>query len=215
MPQQYRGEFGSRVVTGLVVLGLSASVASCGTVLPQAAPQQPAPPPAPATVTVTEPAEQETSEPRQQDSEDEKSTQENETGSAEDPCAGEDVEATLNPSRRGDLGTENRTVVTVTNTSSDPCTVDGFPAVKLTDESGGPLPTDRRRSMESYSPIVLTPGAGADSYLSWEVQTSPCSDANGLQVTLPGSEDVVELNWKLGAVCSNGLLDVGPFVEHR
>jgi len=105
------------------------------------------------------------------------------------------------------------------NTSSTPCTMNGFPGALLLNASGAPLPTTVVRagnlSFTNFSavPVNLAPGATAYFNLGYsDVPTgseTSCEMATQLEVTPPNATTHEVVSASL-SVCNHGTLTVSP-----
>ena len=143
--------------------------------------------------------------------------------SAVPPCSGADLKGGFDVVA-GSAGAGTITyTLTLTNTSSDPCMVNGTPVGILLDNNGQALPTNIRAVppvQGSAQPVVLQPGddANADARFSPDVtgtgdaQTGRCQPvAHVFQVTADGGGTVDAPITPPTSVCERGTLSFRPF----
>jgi hypothetical protein len=143
--------------------------------------------------------------------------------SAVPPCSGADLKGSLDV-QAGSAGAGTITyTLTLINTSSDPCMVNGTPVGILLDNSGQTLPTNVLpvpAAQGSAQPVVLQPGddANADARFSPDVagtgdaQTGRCQPvAHVFQVTAGGGGTVDAPITPPTSVCERGTLSFRPF----
>jgi hypothetical protein len=129
---------------------------------------------------------------------------------------------------RGNLVSEatgqNSFMLTLKNTSSAPCHLDGYPHVELADETGKPIPFRYRNSgdqmITSLSPTVVTLAPGQTAYLlinKYRCDMGDKTPSRVVRVTPPG--DATALRMAVGdrpdlAYCGPGdpgsVVDVSP-----
>ena len=114
-------------------------------------------------------------------------------------------------------------VVTMTNTSAAPCTLDGYPGMQLLDSSGAKLPTTVVRgggpgflnpaANQPPAPVTLQPGQKASFSLSYEdvpvgTETS-CPTSAKAQITPPNDFSFAVIALQASA-CGGGTIHVSP-----
>ncbi|MFE1288915.1 DUF4232 domain-containing protein [Streptomyces sp. NPDC058751] len=103
-------------------------------------------------------------------------------------------------------GQENFPVV-LTNTSGRTCTVRGYPGAAFVDASGEQLGPDPRRSPGTPTTVVLTPGHGAWSGLTFSnpgISGADAATPAALIVTPPDERDPLRVTWTQGEVPVSG-----------
>jgi Protein of unknown function (DUF4232) len=95
-------------------------------------------------------------------------------------------------------------VVTVTDRTTAPCTIDGYPDATLTSSSGPAVLTYRAgranvllRAPESPRPVTLVDGASASATLATAVpdqRGSQCHTWSALSIGLPGGSGTLRIN---------------------
>jgi hypothetical protein len=111
-------------------------------------------------------------------------------------------------------------VLTLTNTGSASCRLQGFVGLQLLGSSGGKLPTDVVRDHSGGSGKLLTLAAHGTVYtrLHWGAVPSGKEPVSGAcegtphktEVTPPDSYTHLTVNWGFGAVCEGGRIEVLP-----
>jgi hypothetical protein len=109
------------------------------------------------------------------------------TPSALGPCSDHDLDVTAGPLESAD--TQRRVVVSFTNTSSESCTLNGFPGADLVTAAGGVLVNVERRQALAAHRVTLGPGEAATAdVVSYAIDTSTgvdCPRMGTLVVTPP------------------------------
>jgi hypothetical protein len=122
---------------------------------------------------------------------------------------------------------QNSFILTLKNTSSAPCYLDGYPHVELADETGKPIPFRYRsggdQMITSLSPTVIMLAPGQTAYLminKYRCDTGDKTPSRLVRVTPPG--DAAALRMAVGdrpdlAYCGPGdpgsVVDVSPVEE--
>ncbi|MBW4094644.1 MAG: DUF4232 domain-containing protein [Acidobacteria bacterium] len=110
--------------------------------------------------------------------------------------------------------------LTVTNTSSAPCILDGYPGVSLVGNGNGTqqgAPADRDASLPSSGPITLAPAAKATARLQYSqagnYQGCTVVQADGIRVYPPSATDALYIAHPLNACSETGivLMHIGAF----
>lgn len=108
--------------------------------------------------------------------------------------------------------------ITLTNTSTAPCTVLGYAGLGLLDAAGNPLmsSTDRGGYLRGVDPgpslIALAPRGKASAEISWTDVPDACSNgARTLLVTPPDSTRQLRTGWNGSPVCDGGRFSVTAF----
>jgi hypothetical protein len=97
------------------------------------------------------------------------------TPSALGPCSDHDLDVTTGPLESAD--TQRRVVVSFTNTSSDSCTLNGFPGADLVTAAGGVLVNVERRQALAAHRVTLGPGDAATAdVVAYAIDTSTGAD---------------------------------------
>ena len=108
----------------------------------------------------------------------------------------------------------------VTNSSTAPCTLNGYSGFQLENASGGALPTKLERKADpGPKALTLAPGAKASANLHWGVVPSgsepvegPCQPEPSKAAAIPPDETApLSLPWTLGPVCSGGRIEISAF----
>lgn len=109
------------------------------------------------------------------------------TPSALAPCSDRDLDVTTGPLESAD--TQRRVVVSFTNTSSESCTVTGFPGADLVTAAGGVLVNVERRQALAAHRVTLRPGEAATAdVVAYAIDTATgneCPRIGTLVVTPP------------------------------
>jgi Domain of unknown function (DUF4232) len=139
------------------------------------------------------------------------------------PCSGADLKGSFDGVAGSAGAGQISYTLTLTNTSSAPCTVSGTPNATLLDNNGAALPTHIvavQAGQGAVGPVVLQPGKAAktDARFSPDVsgtgdaQTGPCEPtAHVLRVTAPGGGTVDAPISPPTAVCERGTLSFPAF----
>jgi hypothetical protein len=111
-------------------------------------------------------------------------------------------------------------VLTLTNTGSTSCRLQGFVGLQLLGANGGKLPTDVVRDHSGGSAELLTLAAHGTVWtrLHWGAVPSGKEPVSGAcegtphktEVTPPDSYTHLTVNWGFGAVCEGGRIEVLP-----
>jgi hypothetical protein len=111
-------------------------------------------------------------------------------------------------------------VLTLTNTGSSSCRLQGFVGLQLLGANGGKLPTDVVRDHSGGAAKLLTLAAHGTVYarLHWGAVPSGKEPVSGAcegtphktEVTPPDSYTHLTVNWGFGAVCEGGRIEVLP-----
>jgi Protein of unknown function (DUF4232) len=103
------------------------------------------------------------------------------------PCSDEDLDVSAGPLESAD--TQRRVVVSFTNTSSNPCTLTGFPGADLVTAAGGVLVHVERRPALAAHRVTLSPGQAATAdVVAYAIDTAngnACPRIGTLVVTPP------------------------------
>lgn len=192
---------------GALIVATAAVTVSCGQQAPQA--QQP-----PATVTVTQPAPEQTSEaqeaPESTSESSEQATKSKEP-EAEDglACAADELQLQLDPNYPQADG--NQMTLKVTNIGSRPCQMRGYGGLQFVDYYGKPVDTKMNRLQANPPTITIEQSQSAALDLTWDIYQSPCVEPETLQFTPPGDDKTIKSVWGRGAVCRGGLVDATAF----
>ncbi|SFS32532.1 Protein of unknown function [Saccharopolyspora flava] len=191
----------------------AAVTVSCGQQAPQAQQvQQP-----PATVTVTQPAPQESGTEETSEPASESSTTADSRGESGTACRTEELRARFYPDVAIDLigdpsqpEGQSHTVLRIANISGRTCTVTGAARVEFTGVNGEELPVDlvENPAGPSASTISLGTRDGAAQDFFWKYKTGDCIDPAKISIYPPENSDPIVLDWNLGVVCG------GPQLEH-
>jgi hypothetical protein len=95
-----------------------------------------------------------------------------------------------------------------TDTSSSPCTLDGYPSLQMLDANGAHIPTLVARSGAVTTVprlparlVSLKPGAHATFYIGFEDATgfgaATCPTSSRVEVTPPGDRTPITVTWHL------------------
>lgn len=109
----------------------------------------------------------------------------------------------------------------LTNRSSHPCRIYGFPGMALVDSSGKWLPTKVRRDQAESRLITLAPGQTAWATIHYahvpaDDEGFPCQPAAvGLVVTPPDETSQLTVRAKLDDVCQHGQIATSPMKTER
>ncbi|HEV7899844.1 MAG TPA: DUF4232 domain-containing protein [Planosporangium sp.] len=109
----------------------------------------------------------------------------------------------------------------LTNHSSRPCRIYGFPGMSLVDSAGRWLPTKLSRDAVGPASIRLAPGQTAwavihYAHLPADDETFPCQPAAvGLVVTPPDETTQLSVKAKLDDVCQHGQMGTSPMRTER
>ncbi|MGP4007363.1 DUF4232 domain-containing protein [Streptomyces sp. 4N124] len=120
-------------------------------------------------------------------------------------CHTSELRASLGRVNPG-AGQRNYPIV-LTNTSSSPCTVRGYPGAAFVDASGKQLGPDPKRSDGSPATVTLTPGSSAWAGLSYsnpEISGARTATPDSLLVTPPDERDPLKVAWTAGEVPVGG-----------
>jgi hypothetical protein len=107
----------------------------------------------------------------------------------------------------------------VTNSSTAPCTLNGYSGVQLENGSGA-VPTKLERKADpGPKALTLAPGAKASANLHWGVVPSgnepvegPCQPEPSKAAAIPPDETApLTVPWTLGPVCSGGRIEISAF----
>lgn len=121
----------------------------------------------------------------------------------------------------GAATTHYRRNIVLTNVSSTPCSLRGYPGVRFVDASGTTQPTDQRNgasfmwSTHETNTVALEPGGTASFAIAGydydAAANQACPTAYGVEVIPPGQRQgvVVHVDWPH---CFNGQVDVSPVV---
>lgn len=108
--------------------------------------------------------------------------------------------------------------LSLTNTGSAPCTLQGYPGVSFVDAQGNPVGAPAARSGAASAPVVLQPGQSSAASLRIVQpgvigQVCNAQDTQGLRVYPPGSLESLVVSYP-GQACGNpkvGQLEVHGF----
>ncbi|WP_285725718.1 DUF4232 domain-containing protein [Psychromicrobium xiongbiense] len=134
------------------------------------------------------------------------------------PCTAAALKGTLHDGS-GAAGSVYYTL-TLTNTSSTMCVLDGYPGVSLVGKGNGTqlgAPADRDASRPSAGPITMVPGASANAVLRYtqagNYQNCTQTPADGLRVYPPSATDSLYIAQPLTACTESSmvLLEIGAF----
>ena len=107
----------------------------------------------------------------------------------------------------------------VTNSSTAPCTLNGYSGFQLENASGA-VPTKLERKADpGPAALTLAPGGKASANLHWGVVPSgnepvegPCQPEPSKAAAIPPDETVpLSVPWTLGPVCSGGRIEISAF----
>ena len=107
----------------------------------------------------------------------------------------------------------------VTNSSTAPCTLNGYSGFQLENASGA-VPTKLERKADpAPAALTLAPGGKASANLHWGVVPSgnepvegPCQPEPSKAAAIPPDETVpLTVPWTLGPVCSGGRIEISAF----
>ena len=107
----------------------------------------------------------------------------------------------------------------VTNSSTAPCTLNGYSGFQLENASGA-VPTKLERKADpGPAALTLAPGGKASANLHWGVVPSgsepvegPCQPEPSKAAAIPPDETApLSLPWTLGPVCSGGRIEISAF----
>ncbi len=107
----------------------------------------------------------------------------------------------------------------VTNSSTAPCTLNGYSGFQLENASGA-VPTKLERKADpGPAALMLAPGGKASANLHWGVVPSgsepvegPCQPEPSKAAAIPPDETApLSLPWTLGPVCSGGRIEISAF----
>lgn len=107
----------------------------------------------------------------------------------------------------------------VTNSSSDPCQVGGFPGLSAVDSSGAQLGAAATRENVSWEVITLQPGQSATTTLQVVNPDNVCpnnsAQAAHIRVYLPEQRDSVDIGTDI-SVCQGqeANMTISPFIAH-
>jgi hypothetical protein len=109
----------------------------------------------------------------------------------------------------------------LTNHSSHPCRIYGFPGMSLIDAAGRWLPTTLSRDPVQPALVTLAPGQTAWAMVHYahvpaDDETFPCQPAAaGLVVTPPDETTQLTIDVKLTDVCQHGRMGTAPMAAQR
>jgi len=112
-------------------------------------------------------------------------------------------------------GTNQIAVFTITNNSTNPCTLSGSPTLALVDADGNALPTTVTEGGGAVpadltlQAVNLDPGAQASFVVTWAPVGNGCENASSVKVTLPNSKGTVKIDAS-NTVCAAGAVNVSP-----
>ena len=123
----------------------------------------------------------------------------------------------------GQAGSSQAAELGLTNKSSEPCAVSGYPGLRLVGAQDRPMPTDVTRTDGELKEVTLQPGETAWSSLAWrftpnwDEEASPMCGGRmfGLLVTPPDETTEIREYAMLGHVCDHGSLYVKPLQAQR
>ncbi|GGU83207.1 DUF4232 domain-containing protein [Lentzea flava] len=107
----------------------------------------------------------------------------------------------------------------VTNSSTAPCTLNGYSGFQLENASGA-IPTKLERKADpGPKALTLAPGGRASANLHWGVVPSgnepvdgPCQPEPSKAAAIPPDETVpLTVPWTFGPVCSGGRIEISAF----
>ena len=107
----------------------------------------------------------------------------------------------------------------VTNSSTAPCTLNGYSGFQL-ENASGVIPTKLERKADpGPAALTLAPGGRASANLHWGVVPSgsepvegPCQPEPSKAAAIPPDETVpLTVPWTLGPVCSGGRIEISAF----
>ena len=107
----------------------------------------------------------------------------------------------------------------VTNSGTEPCTLNGYSGFQL-ENASGVVPTKLERKADpGPSPTTLAPGAKAAANLHWNVVPAggeplegPCQPEPSKASAIPPNETApLSVAWTLGPVCSGGRIEISAF----
>lgn len=192
-----------------LLVAATAVTVSCAQQAPQA--QQP-----PATVTVTQPAPQESStsgaaENTESTSDSSEVSSRSKEPEAEDglACAAEELQLQLDPNYPQADG--SHMTLKVTNIGGRPCQIRGYGGLQFVDHDGKPVDTKLNRLQANPPTITIQQSQSAGLDLTWDIYQSPCVEPETLQFTPPGDDKAIKSVWGRGAVCRGGLVDATAF----
>jgi hypothetical protein len=126
---------------------------------------------------------------------------------------------------KGAAGSAQDAALGLTNVGSTTCTIYGYPGMRLIDSNGhereSKVVRDRSRTPRTVS---VAPGSTAWSHIAWGTLPSPheqglarqCGfSVDEVQVTPPDETTQVDIKRRLGGVCDEGTVYVGPFGAQR
>jgi hypothetical protein len=143
------------------------------------------------------------------------------TAAALPRCHTGDLDAGLQPSAGGGAAGSVYLDLGLTNHSSHPCEVYGFPGMTLADSTGRWLPTTLRRDPAQPTFVTLAPGQTAwalvhYTHLPADGESMPCQPAAaGLVVTPPDETAQLTIGMRLDDVCQHGQLATSPMAAQR
>lgn len=113
-------------------------------------------------------------------------------------------------------------VVTIADTSSQPCTLEGYPGMQLYNSAGQPIPTTVVRGMATFltpaanqPPTLQTLGPSKTASFSLQYEDVPvgnetsCPTSATADITPPNDTSTVSLALEI-APCNNGTVHVSP-----
>lgn len=136
-------------------------------------------------------------------------------------CHTTDLDATLEPSPGGGAAGSVYLDLGLTNRSSHPCAVYGYPGMTLVDSTGRWLPTTLRRDPGQPALVPLQPGKTAWAVVRYthmpaDGEPTPCQPAAaGVAVTPPDETSQLTVDRKLDDVCQHGQMSVSPLSATR
>ncbi|MEV6244268.1 DUF4232 domain-containing protein [Lentzea sp. NPDC051838] len=108
----------------------------------------------------------------------------------------------------------------VTNSSTAPCTLNGYSGFQLENAAGAAIPTKLERKADpGPKALTLAPGTKASANLHWGVVPSgnepvegPCQPEPAKAIAIPPDETVpLTMPWTFGPVCSGGRIEISAF----